>query len=241
MNREQLEELAALDAMGALDGDDLTAWEAACSANKDAAALRDEFAAAAAQLALLSAPAVAPAGLKRRVMNAVFADDTPAAQEAVRPNVSFGWPAWAAAAAVALLAIAGTASTTARKESVVVRDDRVVPGSPFVELAGYGDFGKSVATVLWDSGQRGWWLQAFGLPKLPSTYRYHVWAVCGNNGALYDCGELPPSRDGQVRTFLQPDQGITSMCGFVVTVEPSSYRGSAPSSPAVLITPGLKS
>jgi anti-sigma-K factor RskA len=241
MNREQLEELAALDAMGALDGDDLTAWEAAFSGDKDAAALRDGLAAAVAQLALLSTPAVAPAGLRRRVMNAVFADNAPAAEEARRTGATFGWPAWAAAAAVVLLAVAGTASTTARKESVVVRDERAVPGSPFVELAGYGDFAKSVATVLWDSGQRGWWLQAFGLPKLPSSYRYHVWAVCGSNGALYDCGELPPTRDGQARTFLQPDQNLHSMCGFIVTVEPSSYRGSSPTSPAVLITPGLKS
>lgn len=240
MNVEQLEELAALDAMGALDGEDLKAWEAVCAANKEASALRDELAATAAQLALLSAPATAPAPLKRRVMAAVFADDTSVAEVAGRPGASFGWPAWAAAAAVVLLAIAGTASTTARKESVVVRDDRAVPGSPFVELAGYGDFAKSVATVLWDSGQRGWWLQAFGLPELPASHRYHVWAVCGGSGTLYDCGELPRSRDGLVRAFLQPDQGLTSMCGFVVTVEPSSYRGPRPSSPAVLITPGLK-
>lgn len=237
MNREQIEELAALDALGALDGEDLAAWQNVCAGDAEASMLRDELADVAARLSLLAAPVQAPAALRRRVMEKVFADGTNlAAAEAVRPT---GYAAWAAAAAVVLLALAGASATTKQKESVVVRDTRDNPQDLSVPLEGYGDYAAVKANVLWDSGQRGWYVQAAGLPDLPSSHSYRVWAVCAD-GKLHDCGELPLRRGGLARRFVQPGDAFNSMQGFAVTIEATGGAAVAPTSPAVLISAGLK-
>jgi len=242
MKREQIEELAALDALGALDGDDVSAWGKVSAENSEVSRLRDEFADIAARLSLLASEVPAPTALRSRVMGAVFGAETKNANEtrsAASNEFVFGWSAWAAAAAIVLLALAGAAGTTARKESVVVRDARPDAGTPFVALSGYGDFRAAKASVVWDSGQRGWWMQAEGLPKLPATHRYRVWAVGENDNEVFDCGELPAA-NGCARVFLSPDSRVVSMRGFAVSVEPAGSRPAAPGTPMVLITPALR-
>lgn len=238
MNREQIEELACLDALGALDGDDVAAWQKVSAQDKDASALRDELADVAARLSLLASQVEAPAALRNRVMDRIFGDDagrTPT--ETARP---FEFAAWSAAAAIVLLVLAGASATTRQKESVVVRDMRVNPQDLTVALEGYGDYADVKANVLWDSGQRGWYVQAHGLPELPSSHCYRVWAVDAD-GAVHDCGDLPLRHGGLARRFVQPGDLINSMQGFAVSIEPAGSAPSAPTSPAVLISAALKS
>lgn len=242
MNREQIEELAALDALGALDGEDASAWDKFMAENADAARLRDEFTDIAARLSLLASQVPAPAALRQRVMDSVFgARGTSASETDINDsgNVGIGWSSWAAAAAVVLLAVAGFVATGAGRESVVVRDARPDAGSPFVALDGYGDYEGAKASVVWDSGQRGWWMQASGLPVLPATHRYRVWAVGQNEDEVYDCGELP-SAHGHGRVFLAPDPRVVSMRGFAVSIEPVGAKLQSPGTPVVLITPALR-
>ena len=237
MNRDQIEELAALDALGALDGDDLAAWARVRSENADASRLRDELGDVAARLSLMASQVEAPAALRQRVMDRVFGDG--ADQHTVQASRPFGHAAWAAAAAIVLLALVGASATTRQKEIVVVRDTRAEPQDLTVPLEGYGDYSGVKANVLWDSGQRGWYVQAAGLPDLPSTHSYRVWAVCAD-GKLHDCGELPLRHGGLARRFVQPGDAINSMQGFAVSIEPADSLPSAPTSPAVLISAGLK-
>lgn len=239
MNREHIEELAALDALGALDGDDVSAWRKTSAEDSTAEKLRDEFADIAARLSLIASEVPAPAELRSRVMGAVFGSETKRANETDHDENTSGWSAWAAAAAVAFLAIVGATVTTMGKESIVVRDTRKDAGSPFVALDGYGEFAKAKASILWDSGQRGWWIQADGLPSLPATHCYRVWAIGENDGQVYDCGELPASKRC-VRVFLQPDPAVTSMRGFAVSIEPAGRKPKSPGTPMVLITPALR-
>ncbi len=239
MNREKIEELAALDALGALDGDDVAAWGKVSAEDPAAGRLRDEFADVAARLSLLSSEIPAPSELRTRVMDAVFGSATKRADETPQDDKTSGWSAWAAAAAVALLALAGAAATTAGKESVMVRDARADSGTPFVGLEGYGDFGRAKASVAWDSGQRGWWMQAEGLPALPATHCYRVWAIGARDGEVYDCGNLPVS-NGCARVFLVPDPAVSSMRGFAVSIESAGAEPKSPGTPMVLITPALR-
>ena len=235
MTREQIEELAALDALGALDGEDAAAWERVRGGNKDASQLRDELADVVARLSLLAAEVKAPDSLRGRVMDRVFGGEN-AANEFDR---GFSRSAWAAAAAIVLLALVGTSAVTRQKESVVVRDARPNPNVLFEQLGGYGDYADTKACVLWDSGQRGWYVQAKGLPALPATHRYRVWAV-DDAGSVHDCGELPVRAGGLARRFVQPGDAIDSMKGFAVTIEPAGSLSAAPSSPAVLISESLR-
>ncbi len=239
MTREQLEELAALDALGALEGEEAAAFEAACAADPSAAELRAGMHDATTAFAVATAAGVqAPDALRARVMDKVFG---PAALPAAAVEEgNFGRVAWAAAAVVAVLALAGVSATTRGKESVVVRDARGDAGTPFVALSGYGDFSGSNASVLWDSGQRGWWMQAAGLPELPANYSYRVWAIGSADGQIYDCGPLPVGSDGTGRRFLTPPGDINSMRGFAVSIEPANADAPRPTSPAVLLTPALR-
>jgi len=234
MKRDQIEELAALDALGALDGEDMAVWEALQNADPAAAALREELSGAAAQLSLLASPVAAPAALRQRVMDRVFAEADPVREADPAPR-TFGWGAWAAAAAIFVLALAGTSFTTQQKASVVVRDVRPNPVAQHIPLTGYGDYAEVKATVLWDSGQRGWYVQAEGLPALPASHRYRVWAIDAG-GEVHDCGELPLRHGGLARRFVQPGDAIDSMQGFAVTIEPADSAPAAPTSPAVLIS-----
>jgi hypothetical protein len=234
MNRDQIEELAALDALGALDGEDLAAWQRVSGESPAARLLRDEFSDAAIQLFLLAPALTAPTALRQRIMDRAFGGQSAgsAVSEAGRP---FGYAAWAAAAAVLLLVLVGASATTRQKESVVVRDARPDPQNLQIALEGYGDYAKAKAHVLWDSGQRGWYVQAGGLPNLPATHCYRVWAVDAE-GMVHDCGELPMREGGLARSFVQPGDDISSMQGFAVTIEPVGSRSPAPTSPAVLIS-----
>ena len=238
MNRDQIEELAALDALGALDGEDVAAWERVCAEDKNASRLRGELADVAAMLSLSASPMEAPASLQSRIMDQIFGAQP--GRNATEAKQSHGYSAWAAAAAVVLLVLVGASATTRQKESVVVRDMRPNPHDLHVMLGGYGDYAGVKASVLWDSGQRGWYVQAEGLPELPVTHSYRVWAVDAR-GAVHDCGELPQRDGGLVRRFVQPGSGIDSMQGFAVSIEPVGSAPSAPTSPAVLISEQLKS
>ena len=240
MNRDQIEELASLNALGALEGEDLAAWEKLRSGDADASRLGDELADIAARLSLLASEAPAPAALRGRVMDAVFGKAPEKASQTSQAAevMPFGLRAWAAAAAIILLALAGTSGVTRLKETVIVRDARPEGRGLFIPLTGFGDFGGVHATVLWDSGQRGWYVQADGLPNLPSTHAYRVWAVCAD-GNLHDCGDLPLRPGGTARRFVQPNDDMNSMQGFVVSIERLDEAGTMPTSPAVLISPGL--
>lgn len=235
MNREQIEELASLDALGALDGDDVAVWQRVRAEDREASRLHDELTDLAARLSLLSSQIEAPAALRRRVMDRVFGSESAANTKAGL----FGFAPWAAAAAIVLLALAGASATTRHKESVVVRDLRANPQDLNVPLEGYGDYAGVRAGVLWDSGQRGWYVQADGLPDLPDAYSYRVWAVDAD-GAVHDCGELPLREGGLSRRFVQPGNTIDSMQGFAISIEPAGTSPTTPTSPAVLISAGLK-
>ena len=240
MNREQIEELASLHALGALQGEDLVAWDKISSSDPEAARLAAELRETAAQLSLMAPEASAPPALRGRVMGAVFGEDPVRSAHTTHASdvPPFGLQSWSAAAAIILLALAGTSGVTIQKESVVVRDARPGAHGLFIPLTGFGDFGGVHANVLWDSGQRGWYVQADGLPNLPTTHNYRVWAVCAD-GNLHDCGDLPLRPGGTARRFVQPGDQINSMQGFVVSIERAGQAGPVPASPAVLISPGL--
>lgn len=239
MNREQIEELAALDALNALDGDDLAVWADLQAADVNATRLREELADTAAHLSLLTSAMPVPEALRARVMNAVFGDDaikTPVHTETARP---YGWAAWVAAVVIVLLALAGTSGITSGQENVLVLDSRDNPAVLFEPLGGYGDFSEARIAVLWDSGQRGWHVQANNLPALPDSHHYRFWVVDAD-GVLHDCGDAPASGGGSGHRFVRPQTPINSMQGFVVTIEPTGTQPTSPSSPAVLTSPSLR-
>jgi anti-sigma factor ChrR (cupin superfamily) len=88
MTREQMQDLAALHALGALEGEDLVAWQnALANGSKDALAEQAAMRETAALIASArSAPRPLPPGLKARVMAQIFR--TPQAKPLAPPPAS---------------------------------------------------------------------------------------------------------------------------------------------------------
>ncbi len=234
MTREQIEELAALASLGALDGDDLVAWNDLTAADPQAASLEAEFSDSLACLLGNAPAAAAPIALRGRVMDAIFGSPP-----AIAPNHAWAWRSWAAAAAIVLLAVTSSVAISGQRETVVVRDARPDAQQLFVPLTGYGEYADVKACVLWDSGQRGWYVQTAGLPALPTGYGYRIWAV-NAEGDIYDCGELPQAADRTSRRFVYPAGDIESMKGFAVSIEPAGTTPGGLSTPAILISGELR-
>lgn len=103
MSTERHEELAALHALGLLDGPERSAFETELAGNRELRTLVDSFGASAAAVALSVPQMPAPAGLKANLMAALEAETT--GQPAPAPVTSFPFTryfAWAAAAALAV-------------------------------------------------------------------------------------------------------------------------------------------
>lgn len=103
MSTERHEELAALHALGLLDGPERSAFETELAGNRELRTLVDSFGASAAAVALSVPQMPAPAGLKANLMAALEAETT--GQPAPASVTSFPFTryfAWAAAAALAV-------------------------------------------------------------------------------------------------------------------------------------------
>jgi anti-sigma-K factor RskA len=102
MSTERHEELAALHALGLLEGAERSAFETELAGNRELQALAGSFDAAITGLALAAPPQPPPAGLKAGILAAL--DTTPAAPAPVVPFPLRRFLPWAAAAALALTA-----------------------------------------------------------------------------------------------------------------------------------------
>jgi anti-sigma-K factor RskA len=130
VNADEIRELAAVYALGALDGDDLARFEELLrSGDREAASALHEFDATLAELAAEAADAptalgeMPPAGAKALVMQRIASAPARAADPVVRPLTPRAprrswWPAvWAAAAAAGLAGIIVGASMSATYEN----------------------------------------------------------------------------------------------------------------------------
>ena len=117
MTHDQIEELASLAALGALDGEDLVFWEETKISDPKAGKLQAELNDVAAQLSFLATETKAPDELRKRVMNTVFASDhdRKPGNTPVNPQSHLGWAATAAVAAIAILALVGTAGIARKR------------------------------------------------------------------------------------------------------------------------------
>ncbi len=229
--QEEKESLAALAGLGALDGADAEAWQRLCAQDPETARLGERMEQTVALLGLLTPAVAPPAELRDRIMASISVVPAPDFSSAsATPQASGGW-SWAAAASIALLAAWAGVAGWNQKETVLVQDARPDAGTPFVLLSGSS---PASATVLWDSGQRGWYLQAANLPAPPAGAHYEVWVVGDPAAPAQACGPLPLNHQGHGRTFLRPPSSVDQMTGFIVTLETGDGSPQQPSREIVL-------
>jgi anti-sigma-K factor RskA len=250
---ETFDTLAAVYAVGALDGDDLARFEAhlAEGCEQCETTLR-ESREAFIRLVLDAPPAVPPPAVKAALLPRVAG---------TRRAVERGWLRWAGAtAAVVALAAMLTAGivasryearlgemareTTAVRErlqraELALREQMAAyrsavellrdPTTRVVELRGSGPTESTTARLIWNDKAGGHLLIA-NLPAPPAGKAYELWTLGG--AAPVPAGVFQPDASGRAAQRVEPAAGAPPK-GFAVSVEPAA-GSTAPSGPIVL-------
>jgi anti-sigma-K factor RskA len=237
MTRDEIAELAAGYALGALDADDRARFDALLAAG-DAlatAALRD-FEGAVAGLAAETIEAPAPA-VKAALMARIVAEGR--SREAVaRPRSKWTFVlSGAMAAGIAAIAVGWVVSTTydrrvtqlaqetaalkqelERQQSLValLRD----PATQVVALSGLEAAPGARARMLWHETAGGL-LVAQGLPPAPEGKAYELWAIAGKNAPV-PAGVFTVDAKGVGSLRVAPLRVDGPVDTFAVTLEPAS-------------------
>jgi anti-sigma-K factor RskA len=245
MNREEIRELAALYALGALEGEDLARFEALVrSHDRDATLALAEFDTALLALSAESSdapPASARSALLERVAAAPRVAPAPTPLRPARVRRSF-WPVvWAAAMAAGIAAVAvGLAVSTSyenriaqlNREAAALREDlerqqQVLalvrdPRTEVATLSGLAPAPEARARVLWNPPSGGL-LVAAGLPPAPADKSYQLWAIVGKNAPV-PAGVFTVDERGRGSLRVAPLPGVGKVDVFAVTLEPAGGR-----------------
>jgi hypothetical protein len=250
-SHETFDELAAVYAVGALDGDDLVRFEAhlAEGCERCVTTLRES------EEALAGTPAVPPPAVKTALRQRVAADG-----RARRAPARASWVPWAAAtgavAALAALLTGGfvasryearlglmareTAAVRERlqrneaalREQVAVYRNAVEllrdPATRVVELRGAGPSPEASGRLIWHDTAGGQLFVA-NLPPAPAGKAYELWTLGG--AAPQAAGTFRVDAAGRATHRVQPAGGPASK--FAVTLEPEPGVA-APTGPIVL-------
>jgi hypothetical protein len=257
---DTFDDLAAVYAVSALDGEDLVRFEVhlAEGCSRCAQMLLDSRE-ALAQVALAEPPAVPPAGVRSALLARVAADGT---RPARRPPARASWVPWAAAtAAVAVVAamLSGgmvasryearlgqmareTAAVRERlqRNEAALREEVAVyrgavellrdPATRVVELRGAGPSPKATGRLVWHDTAGGQLFVA-NLPAAPAGKAYELWTLGGP--APRPAGLFQVDASGRATHRVEPAPGQAPK--FAVTLEPEAGVP-APTGPIVLVS-----
>jgi len=245
MNRDEIAELAAGYALGALDAEDRARFEALLAAgDADAAAALRDFEGAVAGLAEETAETPSPA-VKAALMARIDAQGRSRSRRSTWTIVLSG----AMAAGIAAIAVglvvsaaydrrltrliqeqAALSQELDRQQSLValLRD----PATQVVTLSGLEAAPGAKARMLWHATAGGL-LVAQALPPAPEGKAYELWAIAGK-GAPQPAGVFTVDAKGVGSLRVAPMQAAGAVDTFAVTLEPAA---TSPRPPAPCTSP----
>jgi anti-sigma-K factor RskA len=239
MNHEEVAELAAVYALGGLDGEDRARFEALLrSGDPEATVALREFEATLVGLAAESA-APPPPAVKTALMQRTAVAGQSASRAAPARSRRVFWPAlWTAAMAAGIAAIAVGLSISASyekrlqalaREAAALRADldreqRLIailrdPSTEIVGLSGLAPAPAARARMVW-SPPAGGLLVAAGLPRVPEGKSYQLWAIVGKNPPV-SAGVFTVDASGTGSLRVPPLAGVGKVDVFAVTLEPA--------------------
>ena len=249
MKREEMSELAAAYALGALEGEERARFEALVRA-RDADTLR-ALRRCEESLARLAAehPEAPPASVKAALLARLAAE--PRSAEATRPRRSVWTVALAGALAAGVAAVAvgvvvsnryerrleALSQQAAQLHAQVKREQSLLtmlgdPATQVVALSGQAPSPEARARMLWHE-KAGGLLVTAGLPPAPAGKTYQLWAIAGT-GPPVSAGVFAVDAQGTASLRVSPLPGVARVDAFAVTLEPAGGLP-APSGPMVLI------
>jgi len=250
---ERMEEQASLYALGALEGDELRAFETALRQDPElqklVAALRDASDVVAGDAPLMHPPA----GLKQKILDEIDRREkiVPLTSSPTVRAQPVNWFAWALAACFMVLCAwlanqqklserrhaAETAQlqqTIATLESATNDLRQVVAdlakrnemmSLQVAVLESLVPDSKAVAVTLWDERKQNGVLVAQKLQTLPNDKDYQLWVIDPAQSSPIDAGVFKVDSQGNMRAAFTPKSSVKAAGKFAVTVE---RKGGAP-------------
>lgn len=244
MTDEQLQDLAAAYAIGALEPGEARAFERELAARPELQHAVRDFREVAALLAEGAAGPAPRAELKEMVL--ARARSQGGAVVPLRPRRTA--PAWLAmAAAVGGLVLAGVQTLRLDRlhrqmDALVDRRDVLerrlgvilADSVKLFEVRDTDTTGRAGAQLAWNYGQRQWLFHAFRLPRLPEGRAYQLWFVTAE-GRKISAGVLDPDAEGHAILIVSvpPEARATTVAA--VTTEPA---GGSPQPTGAIVLAG---
>ncbi len=217
---EDLQDQAALYAMGALNADETAAFETALSGNAELHALVREMREASADLARNVPPQPAPAELKRRVLREIALEKqaaTPARQEAT----SLNWLPWAIAALfLAFCGLLAFDRARLQRELAEARATDPLAQAMLVSLVSpTGDHPDAKANVAWQPDRQSGVITINNMPPAGEGRDYQLWAVDANHPDPINAGIIHVEPNGITRIRFKPDKDASQIKAFAISLE----------------------
>lgn len=243
MNRERIEELAALHALDLLEGEDVVLFENELRTNPEAREIFAHYKDTSELLPLSIEQFDPPAGLEDRIFAALPDQPSkgPARPEPVvefaKPSVN--WLPWALAASLALACLFIAADNFKQREKIANIPPPSTVDSLYVAVLGslIENSPDATAVAVWDANRQEGVLTASNLPAISEEEDYQLWIIVPENPAPISAGVFNVADDGTARYAFRPESGSPTEGVFAISREP---RGGSPQpqGPVVLASSG---
>jgi anti-sigma-K factor RskA len=219
---EELQDQAALYALGALDASETPAFEKALERDASLRALVRDLRDASAGLAQSLPAQHPPADLKRRVLSEVALEKqrAPQASGSSKSLLSV-WLPWAIAALFLIFCgVLAVDRARLRRELADVRAADAMAKIMIVSLTSPtpGHENSKVA-VAWQPDQQSGMITVSGMEPAGPGRDYQLWAVDANHADPINAGVIHVDPSGVTRVRFRPDQKATQIKAFAISVE----------------------
>jgi anti-sigma-K factor RskA len=225
MISEELQDQAALYALGTLDTSEATAFESAMNADAELRALVRELCDAVNALAHASPAHLPPAELKHRVLGQI-ADEARSAKITQLPavqakSVTAAWLPWAIAALLMLGCVLLLArQDRLRKELADARANDALLRATIVALAPTPDGARDAkATVAWDPARQTGVIRINNLPAAGAGKDYQLWAVDADYKDPLNAGIVHVDANGTAQVEFKPTTAARHVKAFALSIE----------------------
>jgi anti-sigma-K factor RskA len=217
---DDLQDQAALYALGALNADETAVFEAALRESGDLRALVREMREASADLARSVPPQQPPTDLKRSLWRELALEKQTGTSP--RPEtVSFTWLPWAIAALFLIFCgiLALDRARLQRELAQARAADPLAQAMLVALISPTGDHPDAKATVAWQPDRQSGVITIDNMPPAGQGRDYQLWAVDANHNDPINAGIIRVEPNGVTRVRFKPDQDASRIKAFAISLE----------------------